>query len=110
MQSGVKKSPGLVIKLRATFLKLTSALELPLMRIVQVNMGVWIDGWMDMHALKLATVCYCRSQKHTEITLTRHNKAGSSDVESVSDYYSGELVSYVRKVWVLGVAPYDTIT
>ena len=45
-----------------------------------------------------------------EITLTRRKKAGSSDVESVSDYYSGELVSYVRKVWVLGVAPYDTIT
>ena len=32
------------------------------------------------------------------IVITHDEQAGSSDVESVSDYYSGELVSYVRKV------------
>ncbi|GLV32181.1 Strumpellin [Carabus blaptoides fortunei] len=59
MQKGIKKEPSLVIKLRATFLKLASALEIPLLRI---------------------------------------NQAHSEDLESVSKYYSNELVSYVRKV------------
>eukprot|EP00051_Salpingoeca_urceolata_P033878 m.22586 g.22586 ORF g.22586 m.22586 type:complete len:1163 (-) comp6876_c0_seq1:95-3583(-) len=59
MQSGIKKNPPLVIKLRATFLKLASALDLPLVRIGQAN---------------------------------------SPDLLSVSEYYSGELVAYVRKV------------
>lgn len=59
MQQGIKKDPTLVIKLRATFLKLSSALELPCLRI---------------------------------------NQAQSADLMSVSQYYSGELVSYVRKV------------
>ncbi|CAB4023119.1 WASH complex subunit strumpellin, partial [Paramuricea clavata] len=59
MQSGIKKSPSLVRKLRATFLKMASALDLPLVRIGQAN---------------------------------------SPDLVSVSQYYSGELVNYVRKV------------
>lgn len=59
MQQGIKTNPGLVIKLRATFLKLASALDLPLIRILQAN---------------------------------------SPDLVSVSQYYSSELVSYVRKV------------
>ncbi|XP_041358411.1 WASH complex subunit 5-like [Gigantopelta aegis] len=59
MQEGIKKDPSLVIKLRATFLKMASALDLPLMRI---------------------------------------NQANSLDLMSVSQYYSGELVAYVRKV------------
>ncbi|EGD78584.1 WASH complex subunit strumpellin [Salpingoeca rosetta] len=59
MQAGIKANPALVIKLRATFLKLASALELPLVRISQV---------------------------------------GSPDLVSVSEFYSSELVSYVRKV------------
>uniref|UniRef100_A0A8C9L8P7 WASH complex subunit 5 n=1 Tax=Pavo cristatus TaxID=9049 RepID=A0A8C9L8P7_PAVCR len=54
-----KFSPSMVTKLRATFLKLASALDLPLLRI---------------------------------------NQANSPDLLSVSQYYSGELVSYVRKV------------
>ncbi|XP_069674332.1 WASH complex subunit 5 isoform X3 [Periplaneta americana] len=59
MQEGIKQDPSLVIKLRATFLKLSSALEIPLLRI---------------------------------------NQARSPDLVSVSQYYSGELVGYVRKV------------
>ncbi|XP_060076742.1 WASH complex subunit 5-like [Ylistrum balloti] len=59
MQQGIKRDPSLVIKLRATFLKMASALDLPLMRI---------------------------------------NLALSKDLVSVSQYYSGELVAYVRKV------------
>lgn len=59
MQDGIKNHPTLVIKLRATFLKMASALELPLVRIGQ---------------------------------------ATSPDLVSVSQYYSGVLVSYVRKV------------
>ncbi|KAK2144442.1 hypothetical protein LSH36_756g00059 [Paralvinella palmiformis] len=59
MQQGIKKDPSLVTKLRATFLKLASALDLPLLRI---------------------------------------NQANSPDLISVSQYYSGELVNYVRKV------------
>jgi len=59
MQEGIKEDPSLVIKLRATFLKLSSALEIPLLRI---------------------------------------NQAHSPDLVSVSQYYSGELVGYVRKV------------
>ncbi|XP_059615254.1 WASH complex subunit 5 [Phlebotomus argentipes] len=59
MQEHIKKSPSLVIKLRATFLKLASALEIPLLRI---------------------------------------NQAKSEDLISVSQYYSNELVDYVRKV------------
>ncbi|GAB0089631.1 WASH complex subunit homolog 5 [Sergentomyia squamirostris] len=59
MQEHIKKSPSLVIKLRATFLKLASALEVPLLRI---------------------------------------NQAKSEDLVSVSQYYSNELVDYVRKV------------
>ena len=37
MQTSVKRDPGMVIKLRATFLKLSSALELPLIRISEVG-------------------------------------------------------------------------
>ncbi|CAF0980049.1 unnamed protein product [Rotaria sordida] len=37
MQEGIKRSPSLVTKLRATFLKLSSALDLPLVRINQVG-------------------------------------------------------------------------
>ncbi|KAL3869501.1 hypothetical protein ACJMK2_042174 [Sinanodonta woodiana] len=59
MQEGVRRDPSLVIKLRATFLKMASALEQPLLRI---------------------------------------NQANSPDLISVSQYYSGELVGYVRKV------------
>lgn len=59
MQEGIKKDPSLVIKVRATFLKMASALDLPLMRILQAN---------------------------------------SPDLRSVSKFYSGELVAYVRKV------------
>ncbi|XP_033124935.1 WASH complex subunit 5-like [Anneissia japonica] len=59
MQAGIKSNPALVTKLRATFLKLASALDLPLLRI---------------------------------------NQAQSPDLVSVSQYYSGELVAYVRKV------------
>lgn len=59
MQESIKKQPNLVNKLRATFLKLASALEIPLLRI---------------------------------------NQAHSDDLESVSQYYSNELVNYVRKV------------
>ena len=59
MQARIKNEPGLVLKLRATFLKLASALEMPLLRI---------------------------------------NQAGTADLASVSQYYSNELVQYVRKV------------
>uniref|UniRef100_A0A4W3IF16 WASH complex subunit 5 n=1 Tax=Callorhinchus milii TaxID=7868 RepID=A0A4W3IF16_CALMI len=59
MQEGIRVSPFMVTKLKATFIKLASALDLPLMRI---------------------------------------NQANSPDLLSVSQYYSGELVAYVRKV------------
>lgn len=59
MQALIKNKPSLVIKLRATFLKLAFALDLPLVRITQSN---------------------------------------SPDFASVTQYYSLELVSYVRKV------------
>eukprot|EP01113_Clastostelium_recurvatum_P044787 TRINITY_DN759_c0_g1_i3.p1 TRINITY_DN759_c0_g1~~TRINITY_DN759_c0_g1_i3.p1 ORF type:complete len:1198 (+),score=276.33 TRINITY_DN759_c0_g1_i3:52-3645(+) len=59
MQKGIKNDPGLVLKLRSTFLKLASILDLPLVRI---------------------------------------NQAQSNDLMSVSEYYSTELVQYVRKV------------
>lgn len=59
MQKLIKNKPSLVIKLRATFLKLSFALDIPVMRITQVN---------------------------------------SSDFMSVTQFYSNELVSYVRKV------------
>ncbi|GAM16870.1 hypothetical protein SAMD00019534_000450, partial [Acytostelium subglobosum LB1] len=59
MQRGIKNDPGCVLKLRATFLKLVSILDLPLVRISQ---------------------------------------CASPDLISVSEYYSGELVGYVRKV------------
>jgi len=59
MQQGVKKDPSLVGRLRATFLKLSTAMEEPIMRIGQ---------------------------------------AKSRDLVSVSQYYSTELVAYVRRV------------
>eukprot|EP00116_Pleurobrachia_bachei_P012779 sb/3473041/ len=59
MQDLIKKDPSLVRKLRATFLKLASALDQPLVRI---------------------------------------GEAGIEDFRSVSECYSRELVSYVRKV------------
>ncbi|XP_063699723.1 WASH complex subunit 5 [Culicoides brevitarsis] len=59
MQESIKKQPSLVIRLRATFLKLGSALDAPLLRI---------------------------------------NEAKSEDLVSVSQYYSNELINYVRKV------------
>eukprot|EP00049_Salpingoeca_infusionum_P018780 m.358747 g.358747 ORF g.358747 m.358747 type:complete len:1177 (-) comp18266_c0_seq1:307-3837(-) len=59
MQAQIQRDPLLVIKLRATFLKLACGLETPCVRI---------------------------------------NQAGSPDLLSVSQYYSTELVTYVRKV------------
>ncbi|XP_071251753.1 WASH complex subunit 5 isoform X2 [Salvelinus alpinus] len=59
MQESIRVNPSMVTKLRATFLKLASALDLPLLRI---------------------------------------NQANSPDLLSVSQFYSGELVTYVRKV------------
>ena len=59
MQKGIKDDPGMVIQLRATFLKLASALDLPLLRISQ---------------------------------------CASPDLEPVSQFFSSELVSYVRQV------------
>ncbi|XP_057313652.1 WASH complex subunit 5-like [Hydractinia symbiolongicarpus] len=59
MQEGIKNHPTSVIKLRAAFIKMASALELPLVRISQAN---------------------------------------SPDLMSVSQYYSGVLVAYLRKV------------
>lgn len=59
MQDSIKRQPNLVIKLRALFLKLSSALDIPLLRI---------------------------------------NQAKSDDLISVSQYYSHQLIDYVRNV------------
>ena len=59
MQERIRLTPHTVKALRATFLKLASVLELPLLRIME---------------------------------------AGSEDAESVSQYYSSQLVDYIRKV------------
>lgn len=59
MQKSIKSDPSLVSKLQATFVKLSSAMEIPLLRI---------------------------------------NQAKSPDLVSVTQYYSNELVSYIRKV------------
>ena len=64
MQEQIKLDPSSVIMLRSTFLKLSSILDLPLVRI---------------------------------------NQAKSSDLISVSEYYSSELVKFVRKV--LAIVP-----
>jgi WASH complex subunit strumpellin len=69
MQKRIKKDPGLIIKIRSTFLKLATMLELPLVRIIQ---------------------------------------AKSSDIVSVSQYYSAELVSFVRKT--LEIIPMSMFT
>jgi len=58
-QTLIKRDPKTVIKLRATFLKLASILDLPLVRVVQ---------------------------------------SGSRDIKSVAEYYSAELVEFVRGV------------
>ncbi|XP_075937484.1 WASH complex subunit 5 isoform X3 [Anarhichas minor] len=65
MQESIRVNPSMVTKLRATFLKLASALDLPLLRI---------------------------------------NQANSADLLSVSQFYSGELVAYVRK-WTSMLSP-----
>ncbi|KAK2579644.1 hypothetical protein KPH14_011569 [Odynerus spinipes] len=59
MQATIRKNPPTVIKLKALFLKMASALEAPLLRI---------------------------------------NQAHSTDLSSVSQYYSRELESYARRV------------
>jgi WASH complex subunit strumpellin len=59
MQDRIRLTPHTVKALRATFLKLASVLELPLLRIME---------------------------------------AGSDDAESVSQYYSSQLVDYIRQV------------
>jgi WASH complex subunit strumpellin len=59
MQKRIKAEPSSVLLLRSTFLKLSSILDLPLVRILQ---------------------------------------AGSPDLVSVSEYYSTELVGFVRRV------------
>jgi WASH complex subunit strumpellin len=69
MQARIKKDPGLIIKIRSTFLKLASMLELPLVRISQ---------------------------------------AKSTDIVSVSQYYSSELVAFVRKT--LEIIPMSMFT
>ena len=60
----IKQDPASVVFLRATFLKLASLLDIPLVRITAID---------------------------------------SPDAESVAEYYSGELVEFVRKV--LGIIP-----
>jgi WASH complex subunit strumpellin len=69
MQESIKRDPRSVLKLRSTFLKLASIMQVPLMRIGQ---------------------------------------AKSPDLVSVSQYYSGELVKFVRDV--LEVIPKSMFT
>jgi hypothetical protein len=59
MHARIKRDPFAVLLLRATFLKLASVLELPLVRI---------------------------------------NQAASADLASVAEYYSSQLVAFVRRV------------
>ncbi|GIY78616.1 WASH complex subunit 5, partial [Caerostris extrusa] len=68
MQQGIKKDPTLAIKLRATFF------------------------------LFIFFICNILFKIPLDLPLLRINQAASPDLLSVSQYYSGELVSYVRKV------------
>ena len=61
MQQGVKSNPWLVIKLRATFLKLSSALELPLLRILQASLAVCIVAHVTCGRPTATTLRACRT-------------------------------------------------
>ncbi|KAL9649133.1 hypothetical protein ABK040_004155 [Willaertia magna] len=72
MQLRIKKDPSLIIKIRSTFLKLATMLELPLVRIIQ-------------------------SKK-------------SNDIVSVSQYYSSELVKFVRNTLeIIPISMFDIL-
>lgn len=50
--------------------------------------------------LKIITLCLCcQLASALDLPLLRINQANSADLLSVSQFYSGELVAYVRKVF-----------
>ena len=77
MQEGIKRSPSLVTKLRATFLKV---------------------NFLHSKKNKSIFIFLIQLSSALDLPLVRINQVGSKDFMLVSHYYSGELVAYVRKV------------
>lgn len=115
MQESIRVSPSMVTKLRATFLKVSTIFApnpctAPLQRCQKIYVNTVFQSTATIFFYQhLAECCsWCKIvcvhlcdqlASALDLPLLRINQANSADLLSVSQFYSGELVAYVRKVW-----------
>lgn len=114
MQESIRVSPSMVTKLRATFLKVSTIFApnpstAPLQRCQKIYVNTVFQSTATIFYQDLAECClWCKIvcvhscdqlASALDLPLLRINQANSADLLSVSQFYSGELVAYVRKVW-----------
>lgn len=114
MQESIRVSPSMVTKLRATFLKVsTVCAPNPSTAPLQRCWESYVNAMFSKHEnnfYQALEECYLRRwiicmhscdqlASALDLPLLRINQANSADLLSVSQFYSGELVAYVRKVW-----------
>lgn len=110
MQESIRVSPSMVTKLRATFLKVSTICAQNPIRSILCR-GCCVNAvYKDLktrHQDLLECRLWCKvNYMHwcdqlasaLDLPLLRINQANSADLLSVSQFYSGELVAYVRKV------------
>jgi len=66
----------------------------------------WVKHKLRVCVVRFSNNCLCQLASALDLPLLRINQAASQDLISVSQYYSSELVTYVRKV--LQVSLLDT--
>ena len=98
MQKGIRKDPSLVTKLRATFLKVSELNYLKVVRLKFLLSGdtIWLYCTNNINSLSIHFLKQAASA--LDLPLVRIGQCNSPDLRSVSQFYSAELVSYVRNV------------
>lgn len=110
MQESIRVSPSMVTKLRATFLKVSNICaypQHPLQRCSEICVNAVFTDLKTRHQGMRQCGLWCKINfvhlcdqlaSALDLPLLRINQANSADLLSVSQFYSGELVAYVRKV------------
>lgn len=99
MQESIRVNPSMVTKLRATFLKVRTVGSSATVRfLLEQKRKLVPDFFLLFLQRNCATCLYDQLASALDLPLLRINQANSADLMSVSQFYSGELVAYVRKV------------
>lgn len=97
MQESIRVNPSMVTKLRATFLKVSTVGSSATVHFCLSERKLVRDISHLYNAI-VRLVCFDQLASALDLPLLRINQANSADLLSVSQFYSGELVAYVRKV------------